>query len=229
MGNSVATAKGSKQAAGRVGRPPQALAGEVDERILKAARRVFLERGLAGASIDEIARLARAGKPTIYARFATKEALFTAVGLRNSADIIGGFGSRPVTGATIEQRLVSVGTNILEQLLAGDAIDFIRLAVAESRRFPDVADIGRIARERGAQAVAEVLSDVAHSDEVGTFPAFAPAQLPATTQFFIDLVTSRCFIRALLGEDLNVLRAEIDSHVPRAVAFFLTACRHSSN
>jgi hypothetical protein len=34
----------------RTGRPPRELAGEVDQRILDAARRVFLERGLAGAS-----------------------------------------------------------------------------------------------------------------------------------------------------------------------------------
>jgi AcrR family transcriptional regulator len=39
---------------------------------LDAARRVFLERGLAGASIDEIAKLACAGKPTIYAGFPTR-------------------------------------------------------------------------------------------------------------------------------------------------------------
>jgi hypothetical protein len=32
-------------------------AGEVDKRILDAARRVFLERGLAGANIEEIAGL----------------------------------------------------------------------------------------------------------------------------------------------------------------------------
>jgi AcrR family transcriptional regulator len=51
----------------------------VDARILDVARRLFLERGLAGTSVDEIARLARAGKPTIYARFPDKETLFTAV------------------------------------------------------------------------------------------------------------------------------------------------------
>src|SRR5262249_14360250 len=62
----------------RVGRPPRELAGEVESRILNAARRAFLERGLDGASVDEIARIARAGKPTIYARFPNKEALFTA-------------------------------------------------------------------------------------------------------------------------------------------------------
>ena len=66
----------------RSGRPPRALAGEVEERILDAARKVFLERGLEGASIDEIADVAHAGKPTIYARFPGKEALFAAVMLR---------------------------------------------------------------------------------------------------------------------------------------------------
>jgi hypothetical protein len=45
----------------RTGRPPRKRAGEVEARILDAARRLFLERGLAGASVDEIASLARAG------------------------------------------------------------------------------------------------------------------------------------------------------------------------
>ena len=61
-----------KRSAVRTGRPPKERAGEVDERILDAARRVFLERGLAGASMEEIAGLACAGKPTIYARFARR-------------------------------------------------------------------------------------------------------------------------------------------------------------
>jgi hypothetical protein len=32
-------------------------------------------------------------------------------------------------------------------------------------------------------------------------------------------------VRALFGEDLGSLRAEIESHAARAVAFFLAACR----
>ena len=63
----------------RSGRPPRTLASEVEERILDAAVKVFLERGFEGASVDEIADVARAGKPTIYARFPGKEALFTAI------------------------------------------------------------------------------------------------------------------------------------------------------
>ena len=72
--------KGSRRAAVRFGRPPKELEGEVDERILDAARKVFLRRGFEGASIDEIAEVARSGKPTIYARFRDKRALFTGRG-----------------------------------------------------------------------------------------------------------------------------------------------------
>src|SRR2546423_15431071 len=74
-----------KRAASRTGRPPREFDGEVESRILNAARRVFLERGLAGASIDEIAELACAGKPTIYARLPGKEALFSSVVMREGA------------------------------------------------------------------------------------------------------------------------------------------------
>ena len=210
----------------RIGRPPQKLAGEVDERILDAARHVFLERGLGGASIDEIARLARAGKPTIYARFPTKEALFTAVGLSNTVRIISRFGTQPITGATLDERLISVGINFLERLLDRDAIDFIRLSIAEARRFPDLASgLGPAARERCEQVVAQVLS-AAHSDETRLLPAFAPEHLVATGQLFLDLIVGRLFTRALFGEDLKRLRTEIPGHVTRAVAFFLAGCRH---
>ena len=44
--------------------------------ILAAARRVFLERGYAGATMDEVARTAEFSKPTLYQYFENKDALF---------------------------------------------------------------------------------------------------------------------------------------------------------
>src|ERR1700758_5751995 len=90
----------------RFGRPPKELAGEVDERVLDAARKLFLERGFEGASIDEIAQAARSGKQTIYARFSNKRQLFTAVVLRDVASKMAQAGSAVPSGATIEERLV---------------------------------------------------------------------------------------------------------------------------
>jgi AcrR family transcriptional regulator len=211
----------------RSGRPPRELAGEVDARILDAAHRVFLERGLAGASMEEIASLARAGKSTIYARYPSKEALFTAVVMRNIATSIARFESHVPTAETIEERLASLGATVLHWALVGDTVGLMRLAIAEARRFPDLASsVHRMARERGSEAVARLLGEAAQSDELGALPAFASEHLATTTRFFLDLAVLPLLIQALYGEKLDALCAEIGPHMARSVAFFLAACRH---
>jgi AcrR family transcriptional regulator len=210
----------------RSGRPPREFAGQVDARILDAAREIFLDRGLSGASIDEIAVLARAGKPTIYARFPTKEALFTAVVMRSLATALAHVETHVPTGAAIEERLASVGATVLHWALAGDTVGLMRLAIAEARRFPDLAsNVHRMVRERGAEAVARLLSEAAQSDENG-MPAFAPEHLAATALIFRELVLMPLIVRALFGEKLEALRAEIGPHVAHTVKLFLAACRH---
>jgi AcrR family transcriptional regulator len=211
----------------RVGRPPRERAGEVDARILDAARRVFLERGLAGASMDEIAGLARAGKPTIYARFPNKEALYTAVVMRNVASIAGTLEGHIPVGTTIQERLSDLGATFLERALVADTVGLMRAGISEARRFPDLGNsVHQMARRRGEETVGRVLSEVAQSDELGALPAFAPERLAMTTHFFVDLVFVPMIMRALFGEKLRQLRAEIGPHVARSVAFFLAACQH---
>ena len=222
------TSKGSaRRATVRFGRPPKGLAGAVEERILGAARKIFLERGFEGASIEEIAGAARSGKPTIYARFPSKEALFTAVVMQSVAANTARVETVAPTGATFEERLESVAAAVLQWILAGDSIGLMRVAIAESPRFPDLASsVYAMARERGAQASARLLAETAQSEELGTLPAFAPELLRTTTRFFQEVVLFPLMLRALFGENLEQLCAEIKPHVTRSVAFFLAACRH---
>jgi AcrR family transcriptional regulator len=195
---------------------------------LEAARRVFLENGLPGASIDEIARRAHAGKPTIYARYPTKEALFAAVIMHNATHVQAQFADEPPTGNTVEERLVSLGITILKRLLTGDTIDFMRLSATEARRFPGLVNVGRKVREKATQAATKVLREIASSDEIAAFPGLAPERLEINTHFFLDLVVSRFMLRALLGEPPQPLHAQIETHVSQGVAFFLAACRGSA-
>ena len=207
----------------RSGRPPRELAGEVEERILDAAAKVFLERGFEGASVDEIAEVARAGKPTIYARFPGKEALFTAVMAHNVREITRSFESIAPTGATMEERLASIAIAILRKVLLTETVELIRAAVAEARRFPDVAaSVSRMGRERWAEAVAQLMGELTEADKL---PAFAADRRAATARHFIELTLLPMVMRALFGERLTALRAEIGPHVARTVAFFLAACR----
>jgi AcrR family transcriptional regulator len=211
----------------RGGRPPLARAGEVDGRILDAARDVFLERGLAGASIDEIAGRARAGKKTIYARFPSKEVLFTAVVMRQVAGKVAQFEGLVPAGATVEERLASLTAMILHWAFLGDTLDLMRLGIAEGRRFPDLAiSVHRMARRRCEEVLARLLGEAAQADALGALTAFAPERLATTTRLFTDLAVMPMILRALYGETIESLRAEIGPHVARSVTFFLAACRH---
>jgi AcrR family transcriptional regulator len=209
------------------GRPPRELAGEVEERILDAAAKVFLERGFEGASVDEIAGVAHAGKPTIYARFSGKEALFAAVIARLVRRNTGSLQNLAVLGATLESRLEHLANAFLRNLLSPFTVGLARAVVAESRRFPKLAaSIHQMAREQSLERVSRVIGELARADGTPPLPAFAADHLPATTRRFIDMIMLPLFIRALLGEDPAALGDEIGPHVASTVAFFLAACRH---
>jgi AcrR family transcriptional regulator len=211
----------------RSGRPPNELAGEVEERILDAARKVFLDRGFEGASIEEIAGVARSGKPTIYARFRDKKALFTAAVTRYVVAKQGRLLNFSPSGKSLEERLANIGEAILQEVLTPEWIGLLRLAIAEARRFPDLGSVViRMTRERGGETMIRLLGEAVESGEVGTFPAFSPDRLAVTARYFIDLILLPQLIRALSGEHLKTLHAEIGSHVSQRVAFFLSACRN---
>jgi AcrR family transcriptional regulator len=208
----------------RYGRPPREHAGQVEERILDAAGRLFLEHGFQGASVDEIAEAASAGKPTIYARFPNKQALFTAVVerlVRRNTSLY----APSCTGASIEKQLDALATVILARILAPETIGLIRVAVAEARRFPDLAtSVSCMGRQRQIEAVASALGELAATDAIGASPAFAQDQITETARRFLDLVVLPMLMRALFGEDLAALRTEVEPHAARSVAFFLAAC-----
>src|ERR1700686_4675999 len=177
----------AKRATVRFGRPPKELAGEVDTRILDAARKMFLERGFEGASIDEIAEVARSGKATIYARFRDKRALFTEVVTRDILSRITEFKAEVPTGSTIEERLTSAASTLLHWGFDSDRIGLMRLAVAEARRFPDLAaNVSRTARDLSTELGVRLLGELAQSDELSSLPAFAPERLATTAPAFLS-------------------------------------------
>src|SRR3974390_2556980 len=108
--------RNSKRPQSRLGRPPKDLAGDVKSRILDAAQQVFLKRGYQSASVDEIAETAPASKPTIYAHFDGKEALFEAVVAR-ALDGLKNFDGFAPKGRTVQDKLASLGTEVVERFI----------------------------------------------------------------------------------------------------------------
>ena len=207
----------------RPGRPPKDLAGDVKARILDGAQRVFLKRGYQSASLDEIAQTAPASKPTIYAHFPGKQALFEAVVARVIEGLTDfeGFASK---GRSVQDKLAGLGIEIVEQFI-DETIGITRATIAEADRFPALSrQVHEHGRDRAAAVVFQVLSDTTPALSRGANGPFAPKRSVSAAQIFIDLILLPMMIRALMGEGAKELRSELPAFVRERVSFFLAAC-----
>jgi AcrR family transcriptional regulator len=208
--------KDMKKPHGRLGRPPRDSAGDVKARILEAAQQVFLKSGYQSASIDEIAEMAPASKPTIYAHFPGKEALFGAVVARVISSLANFEGYVP-NGRRVEHKLTSLGTEL--------TVRVARATIAEADRFPALSrHVHEAGRDRAAAAVSHVLNDATHALSRAPRAAFGSRRSFATAQIFMDLILLPMLMRALMGDEAKVLRKQVPTFVRERVSFFLAAC-----
>src|SRR5450631_3295663 len=212
-----------RQGRPRQGRPPKDLAGDVKARILDAAQRVFLKKGYQSASLDEIAEVAPASKPTIYAHFPGKEALFEAV-VGRVLDGLTNFEGFEPKGRTVQAKLASLGIEVVERFIE-ETIGVTRATIAEADRFPALSrHVHEAGRDRAASAVSHVLNNAAYTLQRGPKAPFGTKRTLATAQIFMDLILLPMLMRALMGEDAKHLRKQAPSFVRERVNFFLAAC-----
>ncbi|HEY9851678.1 MAG TPA: TetR/AcrR family transcriptional regulator [Leptolyngbyaceae cyanobacterium] len=111
------------------------------EQILKGAMQVFLHNGYANTSMDRVAAEAGVSKQTIYTHFQDKEGLFRSLIERVTIRRLQAeFQSEPFQGepTTVLRRLAE---SILGRMEDPEYIAFLRLVVAESGRFPELAQL----------------------------------------------------------------------------------------
>jgi AcrR family transcriptional regulator len=132
----------------RKGRPRDASA---DERILAAAAQLILTRGFDNMTVDEVAARARAGKATVYRRWAGKEDLaFAALQQLYSTEL-----PIPDTGS-IRGDLRAGFAQALEFAGSDTGRAYLRMTMAESLRDRRVGSLYTAAFE-GQEAAARVM------------------------------------------------------------------------
>jgi TetR/AcrR family transcriptional regulator, mexJK operon transcriptional repressor len=125
------------------------------EQILSAARRVFLEDGFDGASMQRITGLSGVSKATVYNHFPGKEQLFEAVmleqvrKLRDTAFAIRSGLDKP------EDVLFGLGVGLVSGILQPQNLKIARQLVSDSWRFPH---LGRAFMTEGPNRGAELLA-----------------------------------------------------------------------
>ena len=93
--------------------------GPTRERVLQAADRLWGERGVRGASLEDIAREAAVTKPTVYYYFPDKSALFTAVVCSVLEEHGAGLKGAARRGARARDQLVSALAFLIEARCTG--------------------------------------------------------------------------------------------------------------
>jgi AcrR family transcriptional regulator len=213
----------TKKSSPKRGRPPKDQAGDVQARILDAAQQLFLEKGYRSASIDDISELAPASKPTIYAHFPGKEALFAAVVARAIAGLTDFEGFEP-EGRSLQDKFSSLGTTIVEKVIE-ESLGMVRATIAEAQRFPELSrNVHDAARDRSVTAVAQLLNEATQKLARAPKGPFSGKRSLATAQIFLDLILLPMLFRSLVGETPKELRRELPSFVRERVGFFLAAC-----
>jgi len=113
--------------------------------VVDAARTLFLRKGYAGTTMEEIASLAGLTKRTVYNNYRDKDALFTQI----VADVIayaeafaGGLHEELmawVTAANLRATLVDLGRRMALAIVRPEVVALRRLLIGEARSFPALA------------------------------------------------------------------------------------------
>ena len=188
----------------RGGRPSAEHAGEVDRRILDAATTLFLRAGFDATSCDQVVAMAGAGKATLYARYANKDALFSAVVHRALEGVAPAAPDFP-NAMPVRERLHAVGLHLLQQALTEESVALLRVCLTTAQRLPELSRlVDQSGRDSGVASIVAALAGPS-PDQVDAATAIA--------QRFIDLVIVPQQMRALVGDD----RDHLDAAAPRRV------------
>ena len=109
------------------------------ERIVWAAKRVFLESGLDAASMDDVAARAGTTKPTVYAHFKSKDELFSAVVVLIKGLFLAKLRSPDVYAAEPVEAIALFCGRFLELVCWRDSVGYQRVALAAAARSPAIA------------------------------------------------------------------------------------------
>ena len=186
--------------------------------IVEAAARVFLEMGYGAASMDAIAAEAGVSKQTVYSYFGSKEALFEAIIEVKCDELMAPGSLKLVPGQDHAEALTDVARRFLTLVLADPNSALFRVVVAESVRFPELAEaFYRAGPTTATETLAGYLADL------GDQGVLAIADATAAAKLFFAMLRGDLYMRRLLGLTPEPPAADIEAVVDQAVTAFLAA------
>ena len=191
---------------------------QLRDRLLNAATEVFLEKGFAATSVDEIASRAKASKLTFYHHFGNKEKLFEAIVMRLNATMFRGFADALEADVPVEQALRRFLKQMAEMLYTDQAVKLVRVLHAEAARFPQLAEIFDKA---GPQRAHALLADYFKLQiRKGNMTSVDPL---TAADHLIHMSLGEAFRRVLLGLASSPSPKDVERRINAALKVFMKA------
>jgi AcrR family transcriptional regulator len=122
------------------GRPPARTDEETRAIIFDAARQEFAGSGFAATSMDSVAKRAGVSTKTLYRLIPNKAALFEAMVTNRMDRFVSVVRLRACDGSNVEAALREALLACADLMLVGEVIALQRMILAESDKFPDIAE-----------------------------------------------------------------------------------------
>lgn len=183
------------------------------ERIMEQGRRVFLAKGYAGASVNEIVRLAGGSLATLYNEFGSKQALFAEI-MRQRAHIMYGWNDAPcLDNKAPREALRALAKRLLDRVLEAESLALYRIAISEGPRFPELR---KAVLEDSFPLFLTSLGDALTALRIAT-----PEDGAMLAEEFLSLVHGQLVFRAACGGGERITARVRAAHVERVVDEFL--------
>jgi TetR/AcrR family transcriptional regulator, mexJK operon transcriptional repressor len=188
------------------------------DRILAAARALFLQHGFGETSMDGIARHAGVSKATLYSHFDSKAALFAALIVSECRHLSDEIGRRALDEPDIRAALLQMAHDFNNLLCTGDGLTMYRIVVAEVPRFPE---LGEVFYDSGPTVMIDRVADILRGAADRGLLEIHDPRIAAIQ--FISLIRGELHLTRVLG--LNKVSKNPTEYIEASVDLFLTGCR----
>lgn len=185
--------------------------------MIEAAYSLFMEKGYASVSVDEIIRASGGSKSSVYKYFGSKEGILKAVIESLADDMLREIHLEFPSGGTPREALTRIGMVLVDLALSENAINQHRHAVSHAKAFPDVA---RMWYESGPKRTMDGLADFLRKEAAAGRLRLADPQRAAL--FFAGMIIFHENMRLLVCLP-RPKKSELRSMVSDAVEVFLAA------
>ncbi|MFF4575422.1 TetR/AcrR family transcriptional regulator [Streptomyces sp. NPDC001410] len=191
--------------------------------IMEAATQVFMEKGYAGTSMDDIAKLAAVSKQTVYKHFADKEKLFAEIVLATTDRIdamIDLVADIPADAASLDENLNRLARRFVGTLTQPQVLQLRRLVIANAEAFPE---LGAAWYAQGFERVLDTLATTfKHLADQGLLRMDDPL---LAADHFAGLLLWIPVNKAMFTGSLQHTEADLDHYAAAGVRAFLAAYR----